>query len=45
MANRAKIHNIKNHKRQMAYLETGVVMLPTLKQESLIVRFGKKIKK
>lgn len=28
MANRAKNHNRLNHKRQLAYLAMGVVMLP-----------------
>lgn len=33
MAKRAKVHNAKNHARQLGYLRRGVVMLPTLKEE------------
>lgn len=30
MANRAKIPNFLNHRRQMAWLKKGIVMLPPL---------------
>ena len=30
MANRAKYHNEANHRRQVAYLREGIVMIPRL---------------
>lgn len=45
MANKSKEHNLKNHKRQLAYLAIGKVMLPTLREEAFILTHGKKIKK
>lgn len=34
MANRAKKYNAVNHTRQLKYLQQGIVMLPTLKEET-----------
>lgn len=33
MAQSAKAKNLANHTRQMKYLQKGIVMLPTLKEE------------
>ena len=33
MANRAKLKNRMNHKRQLEYLSKGIVMLPTKRDE------------
>lgn len=33
MAKRARLHNALNHRRQLQYLEKGVVMLPTKAEE------------
>lgn len=33
MANRAKLKNLMNHKRQLRYLDKGVVMLPKKAEE------------
>lgn len=43
MANRAKNSNIANHKRQMWYLQHGIVMLPTLAKERKLRKLAKQI--
>lgn len=42
MANSAKFKNIMNHNRQKSYLSKGVVMIPTLREESKAAKGNKK---
>lgn len=37
MANKAKLANLLNHKRQLMYLSKGVTMIPTKREERIIV--------
>ena len=37
MANRAKLANLLNHKRQGMYKAKGVTMIPTKREERIIV--------
>ena len=36
MANKAKLANLLNHKRQLIYLSKGVTMIPTKREERII---------